>query len=183
MFLYFATAMASGGDLRIPTATYATRMAGTDADAALRPHLRVDPTDTTSAAPEATTQPQDEARRAAAQDVHDGAVAELSAAGYSPEAAASEALLRSTLHKTMATRAGTGPTKLVIPASPEALLRSDIPVLSGDALTNSASPLALDGREKAVPSTILPETMNAVQERVDPNPKYGPPRPRNHWED
>lgn len=44
----FATALAAGGDLRIPVATYAAHIVGTDADAPLRQHLRVDPNHTTS---------------------------------------------------------------------------------------------------------------------------------------
>lgn len=179
----YATAMTVDGDLRIPSAAYAARIAGSDADAALRPHLRVDPAYTTTATPEVFPHSQDDASRAAAQAVHDGTIIELGAAGYSPEAAASEALLRSTLYRTMATRAGTNPMPPILPASPDALLQSDIPVLNSDGLMNSTSPLALDGRDKAAPSKILPETMNDVEERVDPNPIYGPDRPRNHWED
>ncbi|WP_370677553.1 hypothetical protein [Pleomorphomonas sp. PLEO] len=192
----FAAAMAASGDLRIPTATYATRIVD-DADVALRPHLRVDPADapptapdatpgvpdTAPTAPEATSPQQDDTYHAATQEVHDGTISELSAAGYSPEAAASEALLRSTLYKTMATRAGTSPMPPIIPASPDALLQSDIPALNSDSLMNSTSHLALDGRDKAAPPNVLPETMNDVQKRVDLNPIYGPERPRNHWED
>jgi len=193
----FAAAMTSGSDLRIPTATYATRIVGSDADLALRPHLRVDPDGMTPAelnifkqhkdearrqAEDARFRAEGEARRVAAQEVRDAMTAELNAAGYSPEAAASEALLRSTLHRTTATRAGTRPTTLTIPASPEALLRSDVSVLNDDALMNSTSPLALDGRKKVVPSDVLPETMNAAPRLVDPNPQYGPDRPREHWE-
>lgn len=191
----FAAAMAAGGDLRIPTATYATRIVN-DADAALRPHLRVDPAGAPPAAPEMTPiapdappttpevspQPQDDAHRAAAQAVHDGTIIELGAAGYSPEAAASEALLRSTLFKTMAARAGTSPMPLSIPASPDALLQSDIPVLSSDGLMNSTSPLALDGRDKAAPPDVLPETMNDVQKRVNPERRYGSNWSENDWE-
>lgn len=179
----YATAMAVDGDLRIPSAAYAARIAGSDADVVLRPHLRVDPAYTTTATPEVFPHSQDDASLAAAQAVHDGTIIELSAAGYSPEAAASEALLRSTLYKTMATRAGTNPMPPILPASPDALLQSDIPVLNSDGLMNSTSPLALDGRDKAAPPDVLPETMNDVQKRVDPNPIYGPDRPRNHWED
>lgn len=179
----YSTAMAVDGDLRIPSAVYAARIAGSDADAVLRPHLRVDPTDSAPATLDAPPQPQGDAHRTAAQAVHDGTIIELSAAGYSPEAAASEALLRSTLYKTMATRTGTSPMPPIIPASPDALLQSDIPVLNSDGLMNSTSPLALDGRDKAAPPDVLPETMNDVQKRVDLNPIYGPDRPRNHWED
>lgn len=178
----FATAMATGGDLRIPTASYAARIAGSDADAVLRPHLRVDPAGSAPAAPDAPPQPQDDAGRAAAQKVHDGTIIELGVAGYSPEAAASEALLRSTLYKTMAARAGTSPMPLSIPASPDALLQSDIPVLSSDGLMNSTSPLALDGRDKAAPPDVLPETMNDVQKRVNPERRYGSNWSENDWE-
>lgn len=44
----FATALASGGDLRVPVAAYAAHIVGTDADTPLRQHLRVDPNHTTS---------------------------------------------------------------------------------------------------------------------------------------
>lgn len=177
----FDTAMAVDGDLRFPIANYAARIAGSEADAVLRPHLRVEPADTISPRSDPTPLPRDEASRAAAQKIHDGTIIELSASGFSPEAAASEALLRSTLYETLASRTGTSPMPLIIPDSPEMLFRSDIPVLS-DGLMDSTSPLSFDGREKAAPSKILPETMNDVQKRVDPNPKYGPARPRNHWE-
>ncbi|NJL06854.1 MAG: hypothetical protein HC900_00260 [Methylacidiphilales bacterium] len=114
-------ALGAGGDLRIPTATYAARLAGTEHDAALTPHLRFSPDHMTAAeAAEFNDKAQaalqeaweeaerqrieDDALRSHEQEIYDTMVSELRAAGRSTEVATTEATVWSAFYKAMAER-------------------------------------------------------------------------------
>ncbi len=119
----FDVALATGGDLRIPTATYAARLAGSDADAVLIPNMRFNPLDMTAIearefnekAQEALQEAWEEAQRVTAefeerrtfeQEIYDTMVSRLRAAGRSTDVATSEAMLWPAFYRVMAERSG-----------------------------------------------------------------------------
>jgi hypothetical protein len=104
------TAYASGGDLRIPTSTYAADLAGTEHDAYLMDNMRFDPNDMTfaeardfneraddlreEAFEEAENQRlEDEAQRSTEQVIYEEMVSRLRQAGRSNDVATTEAQL------------------------------------------------------------------------------------------
>ncbi|WP_072391920.1 hypothetical protein [Hyphomicrobium sp. CS1BSMeth3] len=118
-------ALVSGGDIKIPTATYAGKLAGTEHDAFLLENMRFDPNEFTSKeAAEFNARAQeamDEAFRVAEEarkederfrsfeaEIYDTMVSRLRAAGRSTEVATTEAMLYPAFYRTMAERSGMG---------------------------------------------------------------------------
>lgn len=116
-------ALAGGGDLRIPTATYAAKMAGTEHDAFLMEHMRFDPDEMTARqaaefnekvaeirqeAWELSEQlrQQEEQFRTFEQEIYDTMVSRLREAGRSTEVATTEAMLYPAFYRVMAERSG-----------------------------------------------------------------------------
>ncbi|ESZ17721.1 hypothetical protein X735_11200 [Mesorhizobium sp. L2C085B000] len=116
-------ALAGGGDLQIPTATYAAKIAGTEHDAFLMENMRFDPNDFTAeeakqfneraedalheAWQEAETSRLDqEAKRTFEQQIYDTMVSRLREAGRSTDVATTEATLYPAFYRTMAERSG-----------------------------------------------------------------------------
>ncbi|MDK2769923.1 MAG: hypothetical protein KYX69_19670 [Sphingomonas sp.] len=118
-------ALAAGGDLQIPTATYAAKIAGSPHDAFLMENMRFDPDQMTAreaaefnekaqdALQEAwevaeTQRQEDEQFRSFEQEIYDTMVSRLRAAGRSTDVATSEATLYPAFYRVMAERAGLG---------------------------------------------------------------------------
>jgi hypothetical protein len=116
-------ALAGGGDLQIPTATYAAHIAGSEHDAFLMENMRFDPNEFTSAeaaefnerANEAMQEAwevaeqlrqQDEELRSFEQEIYDTMVSRLRAAGRSTDVATTEAMLYPAFYRVMAQRSG-----------------------------------------------------------------------------
>jgi hypothetical protein len=119
----WATALATGGDIKIPTATYAAKIAGMNIDAPLRENMRFSPEgmtwteaqDFNSRASEIQMEAfeQSEAARVAEeqarsvdQQEYDELVSRLRAAGRSTDVARFEAMPLIAMRRTMAERAG-----------------------------------------------------------------------------
>ncbi|MER8783240.1 hypothetical protein NKH60_18620 [Mesorhizobium sp. M1006] len=116
-------ALAGGGDLQIPTATYAAKIAGTEHDAFLMENMRFDPNEFTAleakefneraqdAMDEAfqaaeTARLEDEGSRSSEQQIYDTMVSRLREAGRSTDVATTEATLYPAFYRTMAERSG-----------------------------------------------------------------------------
>jgi hypothetical protein len=117
------TALAGGGDLKIPTATYAAKIAGTDADPFFMENMRFDPNEFTAReaaefnaraddvlqeaweAAEAVRLEREELRSMEDQ-IYDSVVSRLRLAGRSTDVATNEAQLYAAFYRTMAERAG-----------------------------------------------------------------------------
>lgn len=117
------TALVSGGDLKIPTAAYATKFAGSEHDAFLMENMRLDPDEFTSVevrefnarAEEAMQEAfnvaeelrqHEEQSRSFEQEIYDTMVSHLRAAGRSTDVATSEAMLYPAFYRVMAERSG-----------------------------------------------------------------------------
>lgn len=117
----FDAALAGGGDLQIPTATYAAHIAGSEHDAFLMENMRFDPDEFTAAeardfnarvdeiraqAEEAQTAAFQEEQfwRSTEQTIYDTMVERLRIAGRSTDVATSEALLYPAFYRAMAER-------------------------------------------------------------------------------
>ena len=117
------TALATGGDLSIPTATYAARIAGSEHDAFLIENMKFSPDDFTSVeaaefnarAEDALTEAYDladqlrrdeDGLRAVETEIYDEMVSRLRAAGRATDVATSEAMLYPAFYRTMAERSG-----------------------------------------------------------------------------
>jgi len=124
-----AEARQTGGDVRIPIEDYATHIAGSPLDDALRPVLRVDPEGMTvkesqdyyqtqveqfqKTAESAIAGKTDELqRRSEADEIRDTVAQQLQEAGRTPAAAKVEAELARTFFATMSERAGMTPREL-----------------------------------------------------------------------
>lgn len=135
------TALATGGDLRIPTATYAARLAGSEADQFFMENMRFDPDEFTSAEARAfedtkaelMAEALNEAERIFAeqqelrtyeQEIFDTMVERLRMAGRATDVAKTEAALYPAFYKVMAERAG-------IPLG-EFIRRYPLPQVRGD---------------------------------------------------
>ena len=116
-------ALAGGGDLKIPTATYAAKIAGSDHDAFLMENMRFDPLDMTAREAaefnaradeimqemwaEAEDIRQDDERwRAVEEQIHDQVVSQMRAAGLSTERAMAEVQPVVAFYRTRAARMG-----------------------------------------------------------------------------
>ena len=116
-------ALATGGDLQIPTATYAASIAGSEHDAFLMENMRFDPDEFTSAearafnerAGDALNEAYAEAERMRAEDerfksfeaeIYDTMVERLRIAGRSTDVATNEAMLYPAFYRVMAERSG-----------------------------------------------------------------------------
>lgn len=116
-------ALAGGGDLQIPTATYAAHIAGSEHDAFLMENMRFDPDEFTSAeaaefnarANEALEEAwqvaeglrqQSEELRSFEQEIFDTMVSRLREAGRSTDVASTEAMLYPAFYRVMAQRSG-----------------------------------------------------------------------------
>ncbi|QND53457.1 hypothetical protein HB779_17350 [Phyllobacterium sp. 628] len=116
-------AIAGGGDLQIPTATYATKIAGSEHDAFLMENMRFDPDEFTSAEAKAFNERAEDAMneawrvaenlrldeeqyRSSEQQIYDTMVSRLRAAGRSTDVATTEAVLYPAFYRVMAERSG-----------------------------------------------------------------------------
>lgn len=137
------TALATGGDLRIPTATYAARLAGSEADQFFMENMRFDPDEFTSSEARAfedtkaelMAEALNEAERIFAeqqelrtyeQEIFDTMVERLRMAGRATDVATTEAALYPAFYKVMAERAGI-PLGEFIQRYPLPQVRGDIP--------------------------------------------------------
>ena len=117
----FDAALAGGGDLQIPTATYAAHIAGSEHDAFLMENMRFDPDEFTAAEARDFNARVDEIRaeaeeaqnaafqddqfwRSTEQTIYDTMVERLRIAGRSTDVATSEALLYPAFYRAMAER-------------------------------------------------------------------------------
>jgi hypothetical protein len=125
-----AEAAQTKGEVRIPVEDYATHIAGGKVDAALLPHLKVEPEGMTYAESQAHIEGQqaemqqlatkiladkqaDDAAQTDAQGVHDKVLEQLDgAARFRPEVNKAYATLARDFYATMAERAGTTPAEL-----------------------------------------------------------------------
>ncbi|KYK44552.1 hypothetical protein A1D31_14240 [Bradyrhizobium liaoningense] len=134
-------AIAGGGDLQIPTATYAARIAGSEHDAFLMDNMRFDPDQFTAVeaaefnarAQEALQEAHDEAERVRVegeqlrsfeQEIYDTMVSRLRAAGRSTDVATTEAMLYPAFYRVMAERSGL--------TTEEFMQRYPLPQVAGD---------------------------------------------------
>jgi hypothetical protein len=118
-------ALATGGDVQIPTAVYAAKMAGSDHDAFLMDNMRFSPDDMTAReAREFNARAQDAIEEAFAEaermradetryqsyeaDIYDTMVSRLRAAGRSTDVATNEAMLYPAFYRVMAEKSGLG---------------------------------------------------------------------------
>lgn len=116
-------ALAGGGDLKIPTATYAAKIAGSEHDAFLMENMRFDPNEFTAAeakqfnehAQDAldeawhaaeTMRQEQEGLRSFETQIYDTMVSRLREAGRSTDVATTEAALYPAFYRTMAERSG-----------------------------------------------------------------------------
>lgn len=117
------TALAGGGDLQIPTATYAAKIAGTAADPFFMENMRFDPNEFTAReaaefnaradeimqeawdAAEAVRVEQ-ELSQSHEQEIYDAMVSRLRTAGRSTDVATNEAMLYPAFYRAMAERSG-----------------------------------------------------------------------------
>jgi len=124
----WATALATGGDIKIPTGSYAATISGSDLDAQLRDHIRFSPEAMTAAEAREFNARADDAQMEAFQDAENLRVAEdanraidvqefdelvgrLRGAGRSLDVARAEALPIVAMRRTMASRAGIDPAE------------------------------------------------------------------------
>lgn len=161
------TALATGGDLQIPTATYAAKMAGSDHDAFLMENMRFDPDEMTARearefnerAEDAMQEAFEEAERMRQDDeqyrsfeakIYDEMVSRLRVAGRSTDVATSEAMLYPAFYRVMAERSGLT-TEEFLARYPLPQVRGDVPqgmqLKNVDALTRT---LAEARAQKAV---------------------------------
>ena len=135
------TALAGGGDLKIPTATYAAKIAGTDADPFFMENMRFDPDEFTAReaaefnaraedvmqeaweAAEAVRMEREELRSMEDQ-IYDSVVSRLRVAGRATDVATNEAALYAAFYRTMAERAGM--------STGEFMARYPLPEIRGD---------------------------------------------------
>jgi len=150
-------ALAAGGDLQIPTATYAARIAGSAHDAFLMENMRFDPDQFTSReAAEFNAKAQEalqeayelaeqvrqesEALRSHEQEIYDQMVSRLRAAGRSTDVATTEAMLYPAFYRVMAERSGMT-TEDFMRQYPLPAIRGDLPegmqLRNVDALTRT----------------------------------------------
>ena len=137
------TALSTGGDLRIPTATYAAKLAGSDADQFFMENMRFDPDEFTSAEARAfedtkaelMAEAQMEAERVFAEQqelrtfeeqIYDSMVERLRTAGRATDVATNEASLYPAFYKTWAQKTGI-PLDEFIRRYPLPQVRGDIP--------------------------------------------------------
>lgn len=117
----YQAALATGGDLKIPTATYAARIVGTDLDQSLRENMRLDPEAMTWTeaqefnsrvdealqdafdAAESARRSEEEAR-GYEEKIRDDMVSQLMAAGRSADVARAEASIWPAFYRAMASR-------------------------------------------------------------------------------
>lgn len=116
-------ALAGGGDLKIPTATYAAKIAGSEHDAFLMQNMRFDPMDMTAReaaefnarvdevmaemwAEAEDVRLEDEKWRAVEAKIYDDMVSRLRMAGRSTEVATTEAMIYPAFYRVMAERSG-----------------------------------------------------------------------------
>lgn len=135
------TALETGGDLRIPTATYAAKLAGSEADQFFMENMRFDPDEFTSAEARAfedtkaelMAEALSEAERIFAeqqelrtfeQEIYDTMVERLRLAGRATDVATSEAMLYPAFYRVMAERSGL--------AVDEFMRRYPLPQVRGD---------------------------------------------------
>ncbi|MGY4333191.1 hypothetical protein ACVWWG_007608 [Bradyrhizobium sp. LB7.2] len=134
-------AIAGGGDLQIPTATYAAKIAGSQHDAFLMDNMRFDPDQFTAVeaqqfnerAQEAMQEAHEVAERVRVegeqlrsfeQEIYDTMVSRLRAAGRSTDVATTEAMLYPAFYRVMAERSGL--------TTEEFMQRYPLPQVAGD---------------------------------------------------
>lgn len=136
-------ALATGGDIRIPTATYAAKIAGMEIDAPLREHMRFDPQAMTFAEAQAFNERaaeiqqqafeeaeaarlSQEAERALDEREYDELVGRLRAAGRATDIARFEAMPIIAMRRTMAERSGLTPEEFAA-RNPLPEIRGEVP--------------------------------------------------------
>lgn len=134
-------ALAGGGDLQIPTATYAAKIAGTDADPFFMENMRFDPDEFTAAEAAAFNERAQDALQeaweiaesvrvereqlsAVEDQIYDSMVSRLRTSGRSTDVATTEALLYPAFYRVMAERSGM--------TTEEFLGRYPLPEIQGD---------------------------------------------------
>lgn len=135
------TALATGGDLRIPTATYAAKLAGSEADQFFMENMRFDPDEFTSAEARAfeetkadlmaeamaeaeRTFQERQDMRSFEEEIYDTMVERLRIAGRATDVATTEAMLYPAFYRVMAERSGL--------TTQEFLRRYPLPQVRGD---------------------------------------------------
>lgn len=151
------TALATGGDLKIPTASYAAAMAGSEHDAFMLENAKFDPSEFSSReaaefnarAREALEEAYDladavrrdeQSYRALETQIHEDMVSRLRAVGRAQDVATTEAALYPAFYRTMAERSGIS-TEEFLERYPLPKVRGDVPeglkLKSVDALTRT----------------------------------------------
>ncbi len=151
------TALATGGDLKIPTASYAATMAGSEHDAFMFENMKFDPNDYTAkeaadfnarardALQEAyeladAVRRDEETYRAAETQIYQEMVSRLRTAGRATDVARSEAMLYPAFYRTMAERSGM-PVEDFLAKFPLPQIRGEVPegmkLKNVDALTRT----------------------------------------------
>ncbi|MDW9880482.1 hypothetical protein GOA90_25170 [Sinorhizobium meliloti] len=167
-------ALAGGGDLQIPTATYAAKIAGTDADPFFMENMRFDPDAFTAAEAAAFNERAQDALQeaweiaesvrvereqlsAVEDQIYDSMVSRLRTAGRSTDVATTEALLYPAFYRVMAERSGM--------TTEEFLGRYPLPEIQGDI------PQGMQFRDVDELTRTLSETRNRRATGLD---KRGP---------
>ena len=118
-------ALAGGGDLKIPTATYAAKIAGSEHDAFLMRNMRIDPMEMTASeadefnarvdavmiemrAEAEAAWAENEQWRATESVIYDEMVSRLRIAGRAPDVATNEAMVYPAFYRVMGERSGLG---------------------------------------------------------------------------
>jgi hypothetical protein len=180
----FPEAVQTNGDIRIPVEDYATHIAGSKVDAALLPHLKVEPDGMTYAQSQAHIEGQqaemqqlatkiladkqaEDAAAAEAQVVHDKVLDQLNANGrFRPEVNNAYAALSRDFYKTMADRTGMTPAELY----ERYPLKVTSEALAGGLAQDRPAPVAeLGGEEIAPADTDLKSLREAVRQHFAEN--------------
>ncbi|MFC4353172.1 hypothetical protein ACFOW6_16605 [Fodinicurvata halophila] len=161
-------ALAAGGDLAIPTATYAAKMAGSEHDAFLMENMRFSPDEMTAseaaqfnenvqdimqeAWEEAERIRQDEEQfRSHEQEIYDTMVSRLRMAGRSTDVATTEAMLYPAFYRVMAERSGL--------SIDEFMERYPLPQVQGD-LPQGAVPRDVDDMTRMLAEARAAKPLN-----------------------
>lgn len=165
-------AIAGGGDLQIPTATYAAQIAGSEHDAFLMDNMRFDPDQFTATEAAAfndraqdameeawqvaeNIRQYEEEFRSYEQEIYDTMVSRLRAAGRSTDVATTEAMLYPAFYRVMAERSGMTtkdfmqryPLPQVQGAIPEGMQLRDVDALNRTLAEARARRTVLDSRQ------------------------------------
>jgi hypothetical protein len=179
----FRQAVETNGDIRIPVEDYATHIAGGKIDAALLPHLKVEPDGMTYAQSQAHIEGQqaemqqlatkilsdkqaDDTAAAEAQVVHDKVLDQLNANGrFRPEVNKTYATLARDFYSTMAERTGLTPAELY----ERYPLKVTSEAITGGLAQDRAPVAELGGEEIAPKDADLKSLREAVRQHFGEN--------------